>query len=166
MSVPNTVVMQIARMEATHLADLIEQFRDLLQGSDGAAGDVPTDPALARLFPDAYADDIDAARQFRELTASDLLAHRDEDARTVLASLGDAREGPDGVDDPRELIIVDLSPDDVEAWLRTLTSLRLVIASRLGIRTETDHDQTDPRFGIYEWLGYRLEGLLQAIDPD
>ena len=43
-----------------------------------------------------------------------------------------------------------------------LAAIRLVLATRLGIRSEEDHDEDDPRFGIYDWLGYRLDGLVQA----
>ena len=43
-----------------------------------------------------------------------------------------------------------------------LAAIRLVLATRLGIRSEEDHDVDDPRFGIYDWLGYRLDGLVQA----
>jgi hypothetical protein len=31
------------------------------------------------------------------------------------------------------------------------------------ITTEEEQDD-DPRFGVYNWLGFRLEGLLQAIE--
>jgi hypothetical protein len=58
-----------------------------------------------------------------------------------------------------------LDEDGVRAWMRTLTAIRLVIASRLGIEDEDDRDEADPRFGVYDWLGYRLEGLLQASEP-
>ena len=57
-----------------------------------------------------------------------------------------------------------LDPEDLQAWLRTLAALRLVLASRLGITTEDDHDGDDPRFGIYDWLGFRLDGLVRAAD--
>ena len=47
--------------------------------------------------------------------------------------------------------------------MRTLTAIRLVIASRLGIEDEDDRDEDDPRFGVYDWLGYRLEGLHAGV---
>ena len=50
-----------------------------------------------------------------------------------------------------------------QAWLRTLTAVRLVIATRLGITSEEEQDD-DARFGVYNWLGFRLDGLLQAIE--
>ncbi len=57
-----------------------------------------------------------------------------------------------------------LDPEDLQAWLRTLAAIRLVLATRLGIKTEDDHDEDDPRFGIYDWLGYRLDGLVRAAE--
>jgi hypothetical protein len=41
-----------------------------------------------------------------------------------------------------------------------------VLATRLDIQSEADHDVEDPRFGVYEWLGYRLDGLVQAASND
>lgn len=156
-----TVVMQITRVEAGQLADLVRQFRDLLASAgDGAAP--PDDPAIARLVPDAYADDDEAAGQFRALTGRDLLGRRDADALTVLGALGDERDDAAGL----EVMVMTLAPEEVEAWLRTLTALRLVLASRLDIRSESDHDDADPRFGVYEWLAYRLQGLIDAADSD
>ena len=42
--------------------------------------------------------------------------------------------------------------------------MRLVLATRLGIDSETDHDPEVPAFAVYDWLGYRLELLVQAAD--
>ena len=63
-----------------------------------------------------------------------------------------------------EVMLLRLDPEDLRAWLRTLAALRLVLASRLGIKTEDDHDDASPRFGIYDWLGFRLDGLVRAAD--
>ena len=161
MSGERTVVMEITLLEAAHLADLVRQFRDLIHDAESAA--VPADPAVRRLVPDAYTDDPEAARQFRELTSSELLDRRDQDAQSVLADLPDGAV-PTDPDAAVRTASIRLPPDRLEAWLRTLAALRLVLASRLGIRSEADHDDDDPRFGIYEWLGYRLDGLIQAAD--
>ena len=66
--------------------------------------------------------------------------------------------------DVTTVLNVTLDHDGAAAWLRTLTALRLVLASRLGIAHEDDHDEADPRFGIYDWLGYRLDSLVRALD--
>lgn len=153
-------------MEAAHLAGLVTQFAELLEGAAGGGGD----PAIERLVPDAYSGDADAAREFREMTEADLLERRRQDAGVVLGSLGTAATIPEtaGPDDAvlMEPVEITLEPDAVQAWMRCLAAIRLVLATRLDIRTEDDHDVDDPRYGIYEWLGYRLDGLVQAASAD
>jgi hypothetical protein len=170
-----TVVLELTRMEAAHLAGLVTQFAELVEDAESAAGD----PAIARLVPDAYADDAEAAQDFRDMTERDLLDRRRQDAGAVLASLNapgtlpeasspdDAYAHDADADDAlMELVEVPLQPETLQAWLRCLAAIRLVLATRLGIRSEADHDVEDPRFGIYEWLGYRLDGLVQAASDD
>ncbi|MDQ1084042.1 MULTISPECIES: DUF2017 family protein [Microbacterium] len=153
------VVLEISGLEALHLAGIVGQFRDLL--TDTRAGD---DPAVSRLSPDAYPDDAAASREFRRLTGDDLLDRRGQDAETVLRTLGidgaDLGEGSD----PDATIAVALGEGEALAWMRTLAAVRLVLATRLGIRTEDDHQPDDPRFGLYDWIGYRLDGLMTALD--
>ncbi|GAA1965392.1 DUF2017 family protein [Microbacterium deminutum] len=164
MSADRVVALDLTRIEAAHLAGLVTQFAELIEESSVSAGD----PAIGRLVPDAYADDPDAAREFRDLTEEDLLARRRSDAGVVLATLQDAAVIPDDPDDPRlvEATEIRLDAAAVQAWLRTLAAIRLVLASRLGIEGPDDHDEDDPRFGIYDWLGYRLHGLVTAVDGD
>ncbi|MCR2763720.1 DUF2017 domain-containing protein [Microbacterium sp. zg.B48] len=164
MSGARTVVLELTRMEAAHLAGLVQQFAELLDGAHSAGGD----PAIARLVPDAYADDATAAQEFRDVTEQDLLDRRRDDADRVLASLHDAAVLPDAPaeDVAMEIVELRLDPEDLRSWLRSLAAIRLVLATRLDIRTEEDHDVDDPRFGIYEWLGYRLDGLVQAASED
>ena len=162
MSADRIVVLDLTRIEAAHLAGLVSQFAELIEESVVTTGD----PAIGRLVPDAYADDPDAAREFRDLTEDDLLARRRSDAALVLASVQDAAVIPDDPDSPvlLETTEIRLDPAAVQAWLRTLAAIRLVLASRLGIEGPADHDEDDPRFGIYDWLGYRLHGLVTVAD--
>lgn len=159
-----TIVMELARLEAAHLAGLVGQFADLLRESTPDDGD----PAIARLSPDAYPDDDAATREFRALTQPDLLDRRAADAEVVLASLHDAAQIPDDPDDPAllEQVEIRLDPDAARAWLRTLSAIRLVLATRLGVNGPEDHEAGDPRFGVYEWIAYRLDGLVAAIDRE
>lgn len=156
------VVLEVARLEAAHLAGLVGQFAELLRESapDGE------DPAIARLVPSAYADDEVAAREFRALTQADLLGRRESDAGRVLASLQGAAQIPEDPDDPAllEQVEIRLDPETAQAWLRTLAAVRLVLATRLGVVQEDDHEHDDPRFGVYDWIGYRLDGLVAALD--
>lgn len=165
MSTPRMVVLELSQLEATHLAGLVTQFAELL--TDTASERTLDDPAILRLVPDAYADDEEAAREFRDLTQRELLDRRATDAATVLASLHSIGSSNDVADaEPAdETALLSLDPDDVGAWLRTLAAIRLVLASRLGIVDEDDHDDEDPRFGIYDWLGLRLDGLVRAVEP-
>lgn len=149
------VALVLTRIEATHLAELLGQFAELVDSSPS----IP-DPALERLTPDVYPEDPEASREFRSLTRSDLLRRRAEDARVVLADL--AAVEPDG----DELAPVEVSVDaqQLRAWMRTLAAVRLVIADRLGIVDDDDREVDDPRYGVYDWLGYRLELLVQAAE--
>jgi len=140
-------------IEAQHLAELVEQFLDLLRETE-----IGADAALNRLTPAVYPEDADASAEFADATSADLLDRRAADARVVQTGLGSLAEKPDLRD---ELV---LAPSVVDAWLRTLAALRLVIASRLGIEDDPAPDPEDPRLGVYEWLGYRLDLLVEAAD--
>lgn len=153
-----------------------------ITGAFGGADSKPDDPALARLMPDAYDSDDEASADFRRHTENELVERRVRDARRVLAGLDMSLNEPvtanadatGGNTDPeaaraQEPFDVVLDAADGDSWMRTLAAVRLVVASRLGI--ETDEDDTaaraaddEGRFGVYDWLGYRLEGLVQAID--
>ena len=123
--------------------------------SDGA--EEPDDPVLARLLPDGYRDDPDAAREFRRFTESGLRTAKVECAQTVLATL------------PAAGGEVSLTQDQAEAWLRSLNDVRLALGVRLGI-TEDDAElddgspDDDIRYAyimLYHWLT-DLQGSLVA----
>jgi hypothetical protein len=155
------VSMELTLLEAAHLTDLVAQFEELVQ--ERAADD----PAVRRLVPDAYRDDPEAAAEFRGLTQDDLLSRRATDAGVVRASLRkDGRELDPALLDRTEAedsLVVELGPETAGAWLRTLAALRLVLAERLGIADE-EQDDDDPRYGVYEWIGYRLDILVRALE--
>lgn len=168
MSEARAVTMILTKLEAAHIADLVAQFSALLTDDSAAAA---SDPARKRLAPDAYRDDERASSEFRRLTQEDMFRARADDAERVSATL---REG--GVSLTVQALDrvsaelphhVELDPITAQSWLRTLNALRLVMAERLDIHTDDDHDphsDDDPRFGIYDWLGYRLDMLVSALD--
>lgn len=155
------VHIRMARVEAAQLAQLVDDFRELV-GSDR---DV-TDPAIGRLAPDAYPEDEVASQAFRDATRDDLLDRRALDADVVRTGLAGLRGEIDSMSQDEAFAEHDvaIAPSDVDAWLRTLTALRLVIAERLGVENDEDHDPEDARFGVYDWLGYRLELTIEAAD--
>ncbi len=125
----------------------------------GAEADLPDDPVLARLLPDAYREDPEAAREFRRFTESGLRSAKVAAARTLLATL------PPGGGKVR------LSAELAEQWLRTLNDVRLALGVRLGVTDDFDalSDSVppgDPRYAyvqIYQWLAYVQGSLVAAL---
>lgn len=124
----------------------------LAQLGIGGASAPPLDPALARLLPDAYRGDHAAASEHRQLTELGLVERKVTNARTVVASL-----------DNGMLVTLDLA--GVQAWLRHLTDLRLVIAARLQIEQDGDEGTGDDQMlDLYNWLGYLQGSLLECLE--
>lgn len=118
----------------------------------------PDDPALARLFPDAY-DDPEAAAEFRRYTELTLRDAKRAHVRVALESIGEP--------DQSHL----LTPEEADAWLRALNDTRLVLGERLGVTDDLDQlinnlEEDDPRLGlfwVYDRLTYLQESLVQAL---
>ena len=123
----------------------------------------PADPVLQRLFPNAYPDDPVASSDFRRFTERDLRAKKVTEAQVVLQRLEATAPGASEIRIPA---------DEVDVWLRTLTSVRLAVATRLGITDAesaealADLPETDPRafmMSVYDWLGFAEETLISAL---
>lgn len=134
----------------------------------------PADPALARLFPDAYGDpDREQDRQerahaaeFRRYTENDLRTRKREDALGMVRSLDSLTVSGD------DAAVLRLGPEDCGRWLGALNDLRLTIGARLEITNEDDGDELfrlpdeDPRKPMvmaYLWLGGLQETLVEAL---
>ena len=149
--------------EVVVFTDLVQQIIGLLERVK--EGEANVDPGvLARLFPDAYADDPDAADEFRRFTLDDLIDRKIENARGVLVSFDNAetRRTRDG-----EVRTVQLDREYAMYWLGTLTDLRLVLATSLGIATGTEPDvDTDKDYveSLYDWFGFAQGSLLEALE--
>ncbi|WNI15698.1 DUF2017 domain-containing protein [Actinacidiphila sp. ITFR-21] len=124
-------------------------------------GKPPDDPALARLFPDAYAETEDAS-EFRRFTENDLRARKREDALAVIGGLD--LGGP----------VLKLSADQARQWLGALNDLRLTLGSRLevtddgegpggGLDALPDDDERKPLMMAYLWLGGLQESLVEVL---
>jgi hypothetical protein len=148
------------------------QARDPLEALLDVEGPIttPEDPVLARLLPNAYADDEEAAGEFRRFTERGLRDEKARLGRQVIADLEEAGLTPE-VDAEGEDIELDLAPEQSQAWLRCLTDVRLALATRLGV-TDDDEDywyglaEDDPRaymHDVYDWLGFVQESLVQAV---
>lgn len=121
------------------------------------------DPALARLFPEASSDEVEAG-EFRRLMEAELRAQKGAEAQVVLAAL----RGAVGEKDP----VVRIVAAEVDAWLRTSNAIRLVLGARLEIADDEDAEEIDdldeddpraPTADVYHWLGHVQGSLLEAV---
>jgi hypothetical protein len=177
------VAARFARPEAAIIRDLVEQVVELVEPAHEAVQDGPVpeadelarmvgmtnglaesteppdDPVLARLLPDAYRDDPDAAAEFRRFTEPDLRSGKVTCAMTLLETL------PPGGGRIR------LTADQAQAWLRSLNDVRLALGTRLGVTEDFDAldehvEADDPRFAyvqVYQWLAYLQGSLVSAL---
>jgi hypothetical protein len=148
-----TVSAKLAAVEAAMLTDLAGQLIEILD--DRSPG--TDDPAVLRLLPDAYPDDQEASSEFRRFTADGLAERKSANANAVIESLADVAAG--------RTKTLRLDQPAIQAWLRSLTDLRLTIAARLGIETDDDRAASDDPLGdVYDWLGYVQGTLVDALD--
>jgi hypothetical protein len=172
--VPGGAIAFFEQPQAGVIRSLVSQVAELVSADAEAGGEAgnleaelglsshaqaPDDPVLARLLPDAYSDDAEAAAEFRRYTEEALRSGKVASAQTVLASL------PPGGGEVR------LSEPECQQWLRALNDVRLALSVRLGITDEnddlTEHFQVDdPRSAyvwVYQWLAYLQDSLLDAL---
>lgn len=115
----------------------------------------PADPALARLFPDAY-DDPQEADDFRRFTQRDLRTVKIRNAELAHACL--ERKNP-----------TRLTAEEQQAWLGALNDLRLTLGTRLGITEDVVIDARDAEdpdttmYLVYDWLTYHQDRLVHAL---
>lgn len=177
------VEISILRSLAVQLLELIGPGEEPAEGDDPLAAlfaegpsEPPSDPALARLFPDAYRgpgtgpedekEARDASAEFRRYTENDLRSRKREDALAVVRALdGLSPKGEGGA-------VLTLTPEQSRKWLGTLNDLRLAIGTRLEVGDEDDGDglyelpDSDPRKPMvmaYLWLGALQETLVGTL---
>ncbi|MEU8886880.1 DUF2017 domain-containing protein [Streptomyces sp. NPDC048442] len=180
----------ILRSLAVQLLELVGPGDEPVEGEDPLAAlfaegpsEAPTDPALARLFPEAYADPRSepdkeqqaASAEFRRFTENDLRTRKREDALSVVRNLDALASAADEGDQGGESrLVLKLTPEESRRWLGTLNDLRLTIASRLEITDEDegemllhlpDEDPRKPMVMAYLWLGGLQETLVETLMP-
>jgi hypothetical protein len=166
----------LAETEASLLRNLVGQVMALIDAPPRAEDDtglaelealfsgaeppaVPEDPVLARLLPDGYRDDPEAAGEFRKYTESTLRSAKQQAAQELLDSL------------PDEGGRVQLTGEQAVAWLKALNDVRLALGVRLGVTEDFERqwaglEPDDPRsaaYEVYAWLGAVQESLVQAL---
>jgi hypothetical protein len=139
--------------------DLFADLEKMFNETAAEPPEAPDDPVLARLLPDAYQDDPEAAGEFRKYTESSLREAKKYFAQTLLETL------------PPKGGRVKLNADQARDWLRALNDVRLMFGVRLEVTEDfeeqlTSIDPKDPRvaaFQVYAWLGEVQESLVRAI---
>lgn len=178
------VEISILRSLVVQMLELIGPGDEPAQGEDPLAAlfaegpsEPPSDPALARLFPEAYADpeagpqDDEmraASAEFRRFTENDLRTRKRDDALAVVRSLDSLTVAGDGG------AVLELDAEDCLHWLGALNDLRLTIGTRLEVTDEDENDDlyrlpdSDPRKPMvmaYLWLGALQETLIETLTP-
>jgi hypothetical protein len=145
--------------DRTESSDLFDDLEKLFSEPAAQPPVTPEDPVLARLLPDAYRDDPDAAGEFRRYTESSLREAKKYFALTLLETLP-----PSGGK-------IKLTGDQARDWLRALNDIRLMFGVRLEVTEDFEEqlaalDPKDPRvaaFEVYGWLGAVQESLVRAL---
>jgi hypothetical protein len=171
-TVTGKIVGRLDPVEQALLRSLVLQLAQLLHETDDAASqdplaqlvgiqelaERPEDPALLRLFPDAYRDDESAANDFRRYTQARLRENKTSRADAVIEMLDRA--------DTK----IELSDAEAQNMLAVMNDTRLVLASRLGLTDELTLDElllAEADQGgaahLYEWLTWLQETLVRAI---
>lgn len=124
---------------------------------------LPEDPALARLFPDAY-ENPEHAGEFRRYTEHGLREGKVRRLESVLAVLDGERAGSDG----RSVLLDD---GEAEMWAMALNDIRLTLGVRLEIDADAEErfaalNDDDPEKGAYSvfaWLGWLQQTLIESL---
>ncbi|MFI6859454.1 DUF2017 domain-containing protein [Streptomyces sp. NPDC050421] len=175
------VEIAILRSLAVQLLELIGPGDEPAEGEDPLAAlfaegpsEPPSDPALARLFPEAYGDDDTelraASAEFRRFTENDLRTRKRDDALVVVRTLDALTPGEGGA------AVLTLTADECRSWLGSLNDLRLTIGTRLEVSDEDggedgslyrlpDSDPRKPMVMAYLWLGALQETLIETLMP-
>jgi hypothetical protein len=144
---PGRYQLRLRPNEKVLLGGLVEQLREQLLASTDEA-------SVRRLFPPAYPQDAERDAGYQVLTRDELLEHK-------LAAL-------DVVE--RTLDAGELDEEQMTAWMGTLNSLRLVLGTRLDVDEEPrEYDESDPQapaYAVYEYLGWVLSQVVDALSPD
>jgi hypothetical protein len=111
------------------------------------------DPDLRRLFPPGYERDDEDEAEYRRLMAGELLEGRRAALRLVQETSGRDR----------------LTAEELDAWLRALNDLRLVLGELLGVTEDLyvqGFDEADPRapgLALYSWLTWLQGHVVEAL---
>jgi hypothetical protein len=136
----NRYIFDVPDVLRTTVLDLATQLDAELDGDNDA---------VKRLFPTAYPDDPDKEAGYQILARSELIDTRHSAIDTVRSS---AKE-------------VEVDGETIDAWMRVVNDLRLVIGTQLDMGEEQDWQpppEQEVSHAVYRWLSYLLQAILEA----
>jgi Domain of unknown function (DUF2017) len=143
--------------------DLLRRLPDELRAT--YASDDPDDAVAARLFPRAYLDPTEEAREreWEALVRPELLRERLAALELVISALDTVESGRRGQ------LVADLTDEDVTALLGVLNDARLALGTTLEIAEDRDVSRLDPgdpafaAYAAYDWLTYLQGELIETL---
>jgi hypothetical protein len=142
--------------EAMLLSELADQVDSVLLLGEA------DDPALGRLLPNAYPEDLEASDEFTRYTRESLVDGKRQAAQSVRDAT--AVEHPDD-----GVVQIELDQAQAWGWLTFLTDLRLILAERVGLDDDEDDTDVETRDdylrAAYEWAGFVQGSMLEVLDP-
>ena len=142
--------------EAMLLSELADQVDSVLLLGEA------DDPALGRLLPNAYPEDLEASDEFTRYTRESLVDGKRQAAQSVRDAT--AVELPDD-----GVVQIELDQAQAWGWLTFLTDLRLILAERVGLDDDEDDADVETRDdylrAAYEWAGFVQGSMLEVLDP-
>ncbi|HEY0816544.1 MAG TPA: DUF2017 domain-containing protein [Pseudonocardia sp.] len=149
------LLIEVRQMLAARTTDHPADELAVLTGIRTGPSTRPGDRVLARLLPDFTTEDADLAAGLRSLHEPELIEAKDNAAKAMLDALPPAGGR------------VELTSAEGDAWLAALNDVRLALGTALDVseEMEDDVDPADPRaahLGIYHWLTFVQDGLVQA----
>jgi len=133
------------------LNTLLEQLRDVLMND--SSSDI-----ARRLFPAAYHQDEQHEQEYQRLMRDELLSSRLSSLSLATSLL--EREATAGK--------VELTADELDALMRSINSLRLVLGTLLDVdedEFDAHLEEGDPAYGqyqLYSYLGWLLDWIVTA----
>lgn len=167
------------QQEAAVLRGLVSQLEDMLRaraeeapqdplseltGIRTGPTESPNDPVLSRLLPDYHRldpdnpakEELDSVAALRSLHEPELVDAKVGVAAVVMETL------------PRDGGEVRLTFEQADAWLSALNDVRLALGTALDVTEDMpdelpDDDPRSPHLGVYHWLTWVQESLVQAL---
>ena len=146
-----TYSLNIDAQDRETLNSLLDQLRDVLMNDSNS-------DVARRLFPAAYHQDVQHEHEYQRLMRDELLSSRLA-SLTLTSSM---------LERDHEASQVNLTSDELDALMRSINSLRLILGTLLDVdedEFEVVLEEDDPGYGQYQlylYLGWLLDWIVRV----